>query len=134
MAALVSYVLTQNSTRSTGPISWGSLVAWTGSENVPARRDFTVRPCVRRASNCVPRARKLTSSPALARSPPKYPPVPPAPMTTIRICSLLQKMVAAIFFISSEQVYLVKSHQSIYFDSNFLDSCLLEKLPSNLLY
>ncbi len=89
LAALVSYVLTQNSTRSTAPISCGSLVAWTGSVNVPARRDFTVRPCVRRASNCVPRARKVTSSPALASSPPKYPPVPPAPMTLIRICSLL---------------------------------------------
>src|SRR6266849_3156273 len=119
LAALVSYVLTQNNTRSTGPISCGSLVAWTGSENVPARRDFTVRPCVRRASNCVPRARKLTSSPALARSPPKYPPVPPVPMTTIRICSLLQKVVAALFSPPSEQVYLVESYQSLYFDSNF---------------
>src|SRR5262249_42077548 len=37
------------------------------------------------------------SSPALASSPPKYPPVPPAPMTTRRICFLLQKDVAAIF-------------------------------------
>src|SRR2546423_7401279 len=46
-------------------------------------------------------------------------PVPPAPMTTIRIYSLLQKVVAAIFFISFEQVYPVESYPSIHFASNF---------------
>ena len=32
---------------------------------------------------------------------------------------LLHKVVAAIFFISSEQVYSVESYLSIYFDGNF---------------
>jgi hypothetical protein len=75
-------------------------------------RDYHQRPYkdVRRASNYVPRARKLTCSPALASSPPKYPPVPPAPMITIRICFLLHWIVVALFFRSSDQVRPMKSY------------------------
>jgi hypothetical protein len=68
-------------------------VARTDVLNVPARLESTMRPRVRRASNCVPRAMKATSPPARASSPPKYPPVPPAPTTAMRMANLLLQYV-----------------------------------------
>src|ERR671916_1084388 len=85
----VSYVLTQKRIRSTGPTSSGSSVARTPTVNDPTSLHSTVRPRARNASNCVPRAMKATSSPARAKRPPKYPPVPPAPTTAMRIADLL---------------------------------------------
>src|ERR1700693_896078 len=48
---------------------------------------LTTRPCsARRFCRCG-RTRKLTSAPASARRPPKYPPIAPAPSTRIRIAA-----------------------------------------------
>jgi hypothetical protein len=46
-----------------------------------------LKPCIRIAFRCSPRAMKMTSSPARANCAPKYPPAPPVPKITTRIAA-----------------------------------------------
>src|SRR5450759_493365 len=67
---------------STGPMSAASSVAASRKVSQPDG-PTTVRPSCRRASRWAPREIRLTSAPAAARREPKYPPIPPAPITAI---------------------------------------------------
>src|SRR4051812_11776980 len=84
-ALSMSHSLTQNSTKSTSPISAGLSVACVGTRWVSPRALSTFRPALFMAARCAPRATKVTSAPALASAAPYPPPTPPAPTTAIRI-------------------------------------------------
>src|SRR6476620_8865351 len=47
------------------------------------------RPWSRIAARCSPRAMNVTSTPAAASRPPKYPPTPPLPTIAIRMARIL---------------------------------------------
>src|SRR5262245_7471674 len=87
-AVSTSHSLTQNSTKSTGPMLPAWSVAWIGLRCRSPRGDTSVRPRWRSAARWAPRARKVTSPPALAKAAPNAPPTPPAPITAIRILPL----------------------------------------------
>src|SRR5262245_39418900 len=87
-AVSTSHSLTQNNTKSTGPILPAWSVAWIGLTCRSPRGDRRVSPRLRIAARWAPRATKVTSPPALAKAAPKAPPTPPAPITAIRILPL----------------------------------------------
>ena len=81
--------LTATRTASTGPTLPGSSVAEAGRIVKSPSVLRTSRPLSRIASRCAPRAMNVTSSPASASRPPKYPPTAPAPTTAIRMAELV---------------------------------------------
>ena len=88
-ALSVSNDFTQKSTRSAAGSPSSRSTAATFTTDSPSMADLIRSPCSRIAARCAPRATNVTSSPARASFAPKYPPVPPDPITTIRMCSPL---------------------------------------------
>ncbi len=84
-AVSVSKDFTQKSTRSAGASPSRRSTAGACTTHSPSGADFTRRPWRRIASRCAPRATKVTSSPTRASFAPKKPPVPPEPITTMRM-------------------------------------------------
>src|SRR3954468_18664107 len=71
------------------PARVGSSLAAIGEtvNSPPAERTRT--PCSRTAARCAPRQISVTSAPDFASSAPRYEPIPPAPITAIRILATI---------------------------------------------
>src|SRR3954469_779496 len=71
------------------PARVGSSLAAIGEtvNSPPAER--TRRPCSRTAARCAPRQMSVTSAPDFASGAPRYEPIPPAPITAIRILATI---------------------------------------------
>src|SRR3990172_5339664 len=85
-ALSVSQSFTAKMTASAGPASAGSSNTRTSSRASPSALR-SARPFFLSASRCLPRAMKATSFPACGSPAPKYPPPPPAPITTMRMAN-----------------------------------------------
>src|SRR6266849_2915435 len=90
-ASSVPKDFTQNSTRSAGGRPSRRSTAGARTLHSPSTADLIRRPSARSAAKCAPRATKVTSSPARASLAPKYPPVPPEPITTMRMGAMLRE-------------------------------------------
>jgi hypothetical protein len=90
-ASSVSKDFTQKSTRSAGGPPSSRSTAGARTAHSPSIADRICRPLAAIAARCAPRATKVTSSPARASFAPKYPPVPPEPITTIRMRVMLRE-------------------------------------------